>query len=146
MHRFAKLAAAIAAAILISGCTLNPFASKSEQPPAAPSSQVTTVQEPTPEPDDSGSATSSPQSVFAQAFSGDYYSRFGTYPTDEQIASSERFGIKACQALESGALTWNEVTAIVIEGGKDLSKAAMERYVFALGYSIGFHCPDQVPA
>lgn len=135
MHRFAKLAAAIAAAILISGCTLNPFASKTEQPPAAPSSQVTTVQE-----------SESPQSVFAQAFSGDYYEQFGTYPTDEEIASSERFGIKACEALESGALTWNEVTAIVIEGGKDLSEAAMEQYVFSLGYSIGFHCPDQVPA
>lgn len=136
MQRFTKLAAAIVAAILISGYTLNPFASKTEQPSAAPSSQVTTVQEP----------ESSPQSVFAQAFSGDYYELFGFYPSNKLIANVESFGIKACQALESGNLTWNEVTAVVIESGEGLSKAAMKRHVFSLGYSIGFHCPDQVPA
>ena len=51
------IVATIVAVILISGYTLNPSISNS-QPPAAPSSQVTTVSEP----------ESSPQSVFAQAF------------------------------------------------------------------------------
>lgn len=129
------IVATIVAVILISGYTLNPLISNS-QPPAAPSSQVTTVSEP----------ESSPQSVFAQAFSGDYYERFGFYPNNKLIANVESFGITACQALESGTLTWNEVTAVVIESGKGLSETAMERHVFSLGYSIGFHCPDQVPA
>lgn len=135
------LAAIAAAALLLTGCTINPLELVQK-----PSSSSTTAAAPLPEPGNSGSVESSPQSVFAQSFSGDYYSRFGSYPSDKMIASAESFGIKACRALESGTMTWSEVTKVVLEGGKNLRGQAAEIYVFSLGYSIGFHCPSQVPA
>ena len=140
MQRLIKLAAAIVATILISGCTLNPFISNSQ-----PAPQVTVTEKATVMPSSSPSEdTTSKDEVFAQAYTADYEQQFGETPSDALVLDVTEIARSSCVYLKSH--TWEkfkrEMAKVIVSASSD--RDVRTRLAWSIGYGVGFYCPEYV--
>ena len=140
MQRFIKLAAAIVATILISGCTLNPFVSQQQ-----PAPQVTVTEKTTVMPSPSLSEdTASKDEVFTEAFSADYKQQFGNTPSNSLVLDIIEIAKSSCTYLQSH--TWEkfkkEMAKLIVSVSTD--QDVRTRLAWSIGYGVGFYCPEYV--
>ena len=136
------IVATIVAVILISGCTLNPFISNSQPAPQVTVTEKTTVM-PSPSPSEN---TASKDEVFTEAFSADYKQQFGNTPSNSLVLDIIEIAKSSCTYLQSH--TWDEfkkeMAKVIVSASSD--NDVRTRLAWSIGYGVGFHCPDQVPA
>ena len=140
MQRLIKLAAAIVATILISGCTLNPFISNSQPAPQVTVTEKATVM-PSPSPSED---TTSKDEVFARAYASDYEQQFGDTPSNSLTLDIIEIAKSSCTYLQSHS--WDEfkqaMAKVIVSSSDD--KDVRTRLAWSIGYGVGFYCPEYV--
>lgn len=137
MKRIAMLVAALAVAILISGCTLNPFATKTETV-SAPQQQIMTEAPETTEP------TQEQDEVFASSFRSDFKDRFGFSPGDKFISSTTSTARNLCNALESGQKDPQDVKDLLWDTVEGRPLKVQQQVAWSLGYALEFYCSGKM--